>query len=75
MNIIKYHILGGFFMFFVYNKDRIISVIIALSTVLVLFLLANFIGKKNLENTLETSTKNYLVKNIINNTLVDKVNK
>ena len=62
-------------MFFVYNKDRIISVIIALSTVLVLFLLANFIGKKNLENTLETSTKNYLVKNIINNTLVDKVNK
>ncbi|MBQ3145030.1 MAG: polysaccharide deacetylase family protein [Clostridia bacterium] len=39
-------------MFFVYNKDKIISVVIALSTVLVLFLLAATFKQ---ENTIQTS--------------------
>lgn len=43
-------------MFFVYNKDKIISVAIALSTVLVLFLLAaTFKQNSILNNTIETS--------------------
>ena len=41
-------------MFFVYNKDKIISVVIALSTVLVLFLIAGVFNKNNLNNTVET---------------------
>lgn len=43
-------------MFFVYNKDRIISVVIALSTVLVLFLIAGVMDKKDISNTIQTST-------------------
>ena len=42
-------------MFFVYNKDKIISVVIALSTVLVLFLLAATFKQNSLNNTVETS--------------------
>lgn len=42
-------------MFFVYNKDRIISAIIALSTVLVLFLIAGVINKNNINQSIETS--------------------
>ncbi len=42
-------------MFFVYNKDKIISVVIALSTVLVLFLLAATFKENSLNNTVETS--------------------
>ncbi len=42
-------------MFFVYNKDKIISVAIALSTVLVLFLLAATFKQNSLNNTVETS--------------------
>ena len=42
-------------MFFVYNKDKIISVAIALSTVLVLFLLAATFKQYSLNNTVETS--------------------
>ncbi len=41
-------------MFYVTNKDKIISVVIALSTVLVLFLLAATI-KPEKSNTIETS--------------------
>lgn len=43
-------------MFFIYNKDKIISVAIAFSTVLILFLLATTF-KGNNKITLETSTK------------------
>jgi len=42
-------------MFFVYNKDKIISVVIALSTVLVLFLLAATFKQNSVGNTIETS--------------------
>ena len=37
-------------MFFVYNKDKIISVVIALSTVLVLFLFAATFKQNSLNN-------------------------
>ncbi len=43
-------------MFFVYNKDKIISVIIALSTVLVLFLIAGVLEQNKSNNTIKTST-------------------
>ena len=42
-------------MFFVYNKDKIISAIIALSTVLVLFLIAGTIKKNTINNSISTS--------------------
>lgn len=42
-------------MFFVYSKDKIISVAIALSTVLVLFLLASTFKQTDLDKTVETS--------------------
>ena len=42
-------------MFFVYNKDKIISVVIALSTVLVLFLLAATFKQNTVGSTVETS--------------------
>lgn len=45
-------------MFFVYNKDKIISVVIALNTVLILFLIAGVIDKNKLNNTIETSVSN-----------------
>ena len=43
-------------MFFVCNKDKIISVVIALSTVLVLFLLATTFKQNSLNDTIQTST-------------------
>ena len=42
-------------MFFVYNKDKIISVVIAFSTVLVLFLVASIVKSNNLNNAIQTS--------------------
>ena len=42
-------------MFFVYNKDKIISVAIAISTVLVLFLLAATFKSNNINNTIQTA--------------------
>ena len=45
-------------MFFVYNKDKIISVVIALSTIMVLFLMAGALRKNTLNNTIETSVQN-----------------
>ncbi len=42
-------------MFFVYNKDKIISVVIAMSTVLILFLLATTFRSNSINNTVETS--------------------
>lgn len=42
-------------MFFVYNKDKIISVFIALSTVLILFLLATTLKNENLQ-AIQTSS-------------------
>lgn len=42
-------------MFFVYNKDKIVSVAIALSTVLVLFLFAATFKQNNLNNTVSAS--------------------
>lgn len=42
-------------MFFVYNKDKIISVAIATSTVLVLFLLAATFKSNNINNTIQTA--------------------
>jgi len=44
-------------MFFIYNKDKVISVIIAFSTILILFLMAGIIGKNKLNNTIETSVQ------------------
>lgn len=41
-------------MFFVYNKDKIISCIIALSTVLVLFLIAGVVNKNKINQSIET---------------------
>ena len=44
-------------MFFVYNKDKIISVVIALSTVLVLFLFAATLKQNSLDNNvIQTSS-------------------
>jgi len=43
-------------MFFVCNKDKIISVLVAFSTVLVLFLLAATIKQNSLNYTIQTST-------------------
>lgn len=42
-------------MFFVYNKDKIISVVIAMSTVVILFLLATTFKPNSINNTVETS--------------------
>jgi peptidoglycan/xylan/chitin deacetylase (PgdA/CDA1 family) len=50
------YILGGFFMFYVTNKDKIISVAIALSTVLILFLLASTFKTGNMQ-TIQTNSK------------------
>ena len=68
-------------MFYVTNKDKIISVVIALSTVLVLFLLAATIKTEKL-NTIETSVNNEktlivdLEENIMdNNVIQNKLNK
>ena len=43
-------------MFLIYNKDKIISALIALSTVLVLFLVAATIKTNNIQNTIQTSS-------------------
>lgn len=43
-------------MFYVTNKDKILSVAIALSTVLVLFLLATVFKQNTIGNTIETSS-------------------
>lgn len=43
-------------MFLIYNKDKIISAFIALSTVLVLFLVAATIKTNNIQNTIQTSS-------------------
>ena len=43
-------------MFFVYSKDKIISVGIALSTVLILFLIAATFKQNSLNNTIQTSS-------------------
>ena len=45
-------------MFFIYNKDKIISVFIALSTILILFLMVGFLNKNSLNETIETSASN-----------------
>lgn len=42
-------------MFYVTNKDKIVSTVIALSTVLVLFLIATTIKQNNIGNTIQTS--------------------
>ena len=44
-------------MFFVCNKDKIISVAVAISTVLVLFLLATTLKQNTLNETVQTSTE------------------
>lgn len=44
-------------MFFVYNKDRIISVVIALSTIVILFLLATTFKQNNIDRTVPTSSQ------------------
>ena len=41
-------------MFFVCNKDKIISVVVALSTVLILFLLAATFKQNTLNDTIQT---------------------
>lgn len=43
-------------MFLIYNKDKIISALIALSTVLVLFLVAATIKTNNIQNSIQTSS-------------------
>ena len=43
-------------MFLIYNKDKIISALIALSTVLVLFLVAATIKTNNIQKTIQTSS-------------------
>ena len=42
-------------MFYVTNKDKIVSTIISLSTVLVLFLIATTIKQNDIGNTIQTS--------------------
>ena len=44
-------------MFYVTNKDKIVSTVIALSTVLVLFLIATTIKQNNIGNTIQTSAR------------------
>lgn len=43
-------------MFFVYNKEKIVSVAIALSTVIVLFLISALFKQNNLNNSIQTSS-------------------
>ena len=53
-------------MFFVYNKDRIISVIIALSTILVLFFIANLIKQNRIKDSIEASTTELKESKLVN---------
>lgn len=61
-------------MFYVINKSKIYSYIIALSTVVILFVIAGKINNKStsLNNTIETSTNVMMNSNSVNNKLNEK---
>ena len=61
-------------MFYVINKSKIYSYIIALSTVVILFLIAGKINNNStsLNNTIETSTNVMMNSNSVNNKLNEK---
>lgn len=60
-------------MFVVFNKDKIISYCISLSTVVVLFVLSFVISKKN-DEIIQTSTNAYLSNEITRNELINEEN-
>ena len=49
--------IGGFFMFFVFNKQKIYTYAVSLVTVIVLFFVASNFGQEN-QKTVETSAEN-----------------
>ena len=61
-------------MFYVINKSKIYSYIIALSTVVILFVIAGKINNNttSLNNTIETSTNGMMNSNSVNNKLNEK---
>ena len=61
-------------MFYVINKSKIYSYIIALSTVVILFVIAGKINNNStsLNNTIETSTNVMMNSNSVNNKLNEK---
>lgn len=61
-------------MFYVINKSKIYSYIIALSTVVILFVIAGKINNNStsLNNTIETSTNIMMNSNSVNNKLNEK---
>ena len=61
-------------MFYVINKSKIYSYIIALSTVVILFVIAGQINNNStsLNNTIETSTNVMMNSNSVNNKLNEK---
>ena len=61
-------------MFYVINKSKIYSYIIALSTVVILFVIAGKINNNStsLNNTIETSTNVMMNSNRVNNKLNEK---
>ena len=60
-------------MFYVINKSKIYSYIIALSTVVILFVIAGKINNStSLNNTIETSTNVMMNSNSVNNKLNEK---
>ena len=61
-------------MFYVINKSKIYSYIIALSTVVILFVIAGKINNNStsLNNTIETSTNVMMNSNSVNNKLDEK---
>lgn len=61
-------------MFYVINKSKIYSYIIALSTVVILFVIAGGINNNStsLNNTVETSTNAMMNSNSVNNKLNEK---
>lgn len=61
-------------MFYVINKSKIYSYIIALSTVVILFVIAGGINNNStsLNNTIETSTNVMMNSNSVNNKLNEK---
>jgi len=58
-------------MFFVFNKDKITAYIVTVFTVIALFLTASVINRK--EESVETSTNEVRVNNIIKNNMKEDI--
>lgn len=72
-------------MFFIFNKQKIYSYLIAASTVVILFILSIFFAKTNIEsvetvsnttmtNSINNTQSNTIITNSINNTTMSNIN-